>query len=68
MSNNVAAESTNEETQNDTDQAIQINDNTIADPNPPEADPGDDHLHSRQDVDKNDQAMQINDNTIADEK
>jgi len=68
MSNDNAAENANEKTTKDADQAIQINDNTIADPNPPEAVPGDDHLHSRKDVDNQDQAMQINDNTIADEK
>ena len=51
----------------DRGQAIQINDNTIDDPNPPEADPGDDHLHSRTDFKKTDQALQINDNTVADE-
>jgi len=66
MSNDNTAENTNEETTKDSDQAIQINDNTIADPNPPEAEPGDDHLHSREDVDKQDQAIQINNNTIAD--
>ncbi len=52
----------------DRGQAIQINDNTIDDPNPPEAKPGDDHLHSRTDVPKRDQALQINDNTIADKE
>lgn len=57
-----------ESADNDQGQAMQINDNTIDDPNPPEADPGDDHLHSRSDFDKTDQAMQINDNTVADEK
>ena len=52
----------------DRGQAIQINENTVDDPNPPEADPGDDHLHSRTDVPKRDQALQINENTIADKE
>lgn len=49
-------------------QGIQINQNTIDDPERPEPVPGDDHLHSRQDVPKQDQGIQINDNTIADKK
>ena len=52
----------------DDGQAIQINENTIDDPDQPEPEPGDDHLHSRTDVPKrHDQAIQINENTINEE-
>jgi hypothetical protein len=47
---------------------FQINENTVDDPETPEAVPGDDHLHSRNDVPKRDQGIQINENTIADEE
>jgi len=67
MSNDNKADRSTDDEKNDDGQAIQINENTIEDPNPPEADPGDDHLHSRRDFDKKDQALQINDNTVADE-
>ena len=51
----------------DGDQAMQINDNTIADPEPPKTEPDDDQLHSRRDVDKTDQALQINEDMADDD-
>ena len=62
-SNNKGADSTE-----DPGQAIQINENTIEDPERPEPDCGDDHLHSRRDFPKRDQALQINENTVDDEE
>lgn len=48
------------------DQAIQINENTIADPEQPEPVPGDDHLHGRRNAEKTNQALQINKKTVED--
>lgn len=49
------------------DQGMQINENTIADPEAPEAEPGHDHLGERDDAPMKDHGLQINENTIADE-
>lgn len=51
----------------DSGQAMQINENTIDDPEPvSDEDFLDKDLHSRRDTPATDQALQINENTIAD--
>ena len=56
------------ETEESAEQAIQINENTIADPKPPEPMQAEE-LHGRTDFPINpDQGMQINDNSVGHKK